>query len=61
MQPSLNSLEAGIAFPEQFGCPDAIAAKDLLSMILLHIWSLSIQVEYMWQFTSLVIWSTIFI
>lgn len=40
MQTSLKSLEEGIAFPDQFGCTDAIAAKDLLSMILQYVWSL---------------------
>lgn len=40
MQTSLKSLEEGITFPDQFGWTDDIAAKDLLGMILLYVWSL---------------------
>lgn len=42
MQIFFQSLEAGITFPEQFGCSDGISAKDLLNRILLHAWSLYI-------------------
>ena len=40
MQTSLKSLEVGITFPEQFGCSNAVSAKDSLSRILLYVQSL---------------------
>lgn len=59
MQTSLKSLEVGITFPEQFGCSNGVSAKDSLSRILLHVQSLYVSVESMWQFINLVIWNII--